>query len=59
MKMIAQHAILLGARSGGKARFLAMFDDHVIGIIDRRAIGQIRRWQLHRIPGPRCIEPDV
>src|SRR3546814_10068574 len=52
MDVIAERAILLGARGGREPGFLAMQRDQRMGILDRGAIGKIGGWQVHRVPGP-------
>ena len=54
MDVVAQHAILLGARSGGATRLYAMHADQRMGIFDRCAIGQKWCRQMHGVP-VRCL----
>src|SRR3546814_17028179 len=51
MDMVAEHAILLGARRRGEAGLLAMIADQRLGIVDRGAVGQNGCWQFHDVPG--------
>ena len=50
MDVVAQHAILFGARGGGESRFFAMHADQRMGIVDRSAIGQKWCRQMHGVP---------
>src|SRR3546814_18396997 len=52
MDVIAERAILFGARGGREPRLFAVKGDQRMGILDRRAIGKIGCWQVHRVPGP-------
>jgi hypothetical protein len=48
MEMVAEDAIVLGARGGREAGFLAMQADQRMGVLDRGAIGKKGGWQVHR-----------
>jgi hypothetical protein len=52
MKVIAERAILFGARSGREPGFLTVERDERVRVLDRGAIGKKGGWQVHRFPGP-------
>ena len=52
MDVIAERALLFGARGRREPGFLAMQRDQRMGILDRGAIGKKGCWQVHHVPGP-------